>query len=136
MRNNSNSVSSLQYHIIWCTKYRHPILTGAVEVETKAIIGQTCAEYGWIIKAIEVMPNHVHVFLEASPDDAPSVIARTLKSISAVRIFTVFSKLKERKFWGSGLWSRGCYYGSVGTITEETVKRYIENQKSTIGGTS
>ena len=38
---------SLQYHIVWCTKYRHPILTGAVEVETKTILAQTCTEYGW-----------------------------------------------------------------------------------------
>ena len=91
--------------------------------------------YGRTFKAIEVMPEHVHLFLEASPDEAPSMIARTLKSISAVHIFTAFPKLKERKFWGSGLWFRGCYYGSVGAITEESVKRYIENQKSTIGGT-
>ena len=105
MRNNNNSVSTLQYHIVWCTKYRHPVLTGAVEVETKTILAQTCAEYGWTLKAIEVMPEHVHLFLEASPDDAPSSIARTLKSISAVHIFTAFPKLKERKFWGSGLWS-------------------------------
>ena len=75
--------------------------------------------YGRTLKAIEVMPEHVHLFLEASPDEAPSMIARTLKS----------------KFWGSGLWFRGCYYGSVGAITEESVKRYIENQKSNIGGT-
>ena len=135
MKSNNNSVSSLQYHIVWCTKYRHPILTGAVEVETKTVLAQTCTEYGWTLKAIEVMPGHVHLFLEASPDDAPSSIARTLKSISAVHIFTAFPKLKERKFWGSGLWSRGCYYGSVGAITEDSVKKYIENQKSNIGGT-
>ena len=120
MRNNNTSVPPLQYHIVWCTKYRHPILTGAVEAEAKAI---------------EIMPDHVYLFLEASPDDAPSSIARTLKSISAVHIFTAFPKLKERKFWGSGLWSRGCYYGSVGAVTEESVKKYIENQKSNIGCT-
>ena len=86
---NSNSVSS----IVRCTKYRHPILTGAVEVETKTILEQTCTEYGWTLKAIEVIPDHVHLSLEASPDEAPSTIARTLKSISAVHIFTAFPKL-------------------------------------------
>ena len=84
---------------------------------------------------MEVMPEHVQLFIEASPDDAPSSIASTLKPISTVHIFTAFPKLKERKFWGSGLWSRGCYYGSVGAITEENVEKYIENQKSNIGGT-
>ena len=69
---------SLQYHIVWCTKYRHPILTGAVEVETKTILAQTCTEYGWTLKAIEVMPDHVHLFLEASPDDAPSSVTAPL----------------------------------------------------------
>lgn len=51
-----------------------------------------------------------------------------------IHIFTAFPKLKERKFWESGLWSRGCCYGSVGIVTEESVKMYIENQKSNIGG--
>ncbi len=95
----------------------------------------TGSSYDRTVKAIEVMPEHVHLFLEASPDEAPPMIARTLKSISAVHIFTVFPKLKERKFWRSGLWFRGCYYESVGAITEESVKMYIENQKSNIGGT-
>ena len=81
------------------------------------------------------MPEHVPLFLVASPDDAPSSIARTLKTNSAVHIITAFTKLKERKIWVSALWSRGCYYGSVGAITEESAKKYIENQKSNIGGT-
>ncbi len=76
--------------------------------------------YGRTLKAIEVMPEHVHLFLEASPDEAPSMIARTLKSISAVHIFTAFPKLKERKFWGSGLWSRGCYTGVSGQSQRKT----------------
>ena len=80
----------------------------------------TDSGYGRTLKAIEVMPEHVHIFLEASPDEAPSSIARTLKSISAVHIFTAFPKLKERKFWGSGLWSRGCYTGVSGQSQRKT----------------
>jgi len=46
-----------------------------------------------------------------------------------VHIFNKFPKLKGRKFWGSGLWSRGTYYASVGHISEESVRKYIESQK-------
>ena len=53
-------------------KHRHPILTGAVKVEKNTILAQTCAEYGWSPKAIEVMPEHAYLFLEASPGEAPS----------------------------------------------------------------
>ena len=73
---------------------RYPILTyGRGEDDA----GPDLCRYGGMFKAIEVMPEHIHPFLEASPDEAPSSIARTLKSISAVHIFTAFPKLKERK---------------------------------------
>jgi putative transposase len=75
-----------------------------------------------------LMPDHVHIFVQANHLTAPVEIAKTLKSISAVYIFTKFPALKGRKFWGSGLWSRGTYYGSVGDTNEEVVKNYIETQ--------
>ena len=113
---------------MWCPKFRHAILKDDIAIETKHIIAETCGEYGWILHAIEVMPDHVHIFVQANHQTAPVEIAKTLKSISAVYIFTKFPALKGRKFWGSGLWSRGTYYGSVGDTTEETVKNYIETQ--------
>ena len=75
------------------------------------------------------MPDHVHMFVTANPQTAPAEIAGTVKSISAVRIFTQFPALKGRKFWGSGLWSPSTYFGSVGHISEDTVRRYIQTQK-------
>lgn len=124
----NNCVHSLGYHIIWCPKYRHAVLKDDIAVEAKHIISETCGEYGWILHAIEVMPDHVYVFVQADHQTEPVEIAKTLKSISAVYIFAKFPKLKGRKFWGSGLWSRGTYYGSVGETNEETVKKYIETQ--------
>ena len=75
------------------------------------------------------MPDHVHIFVQVDHTTAPVVITQTLKSISAVDIFNKFPTLKQRKFWGSGLWSRGTYYASVGHISEDVVKKYIETQK-------
>ena len=124
----NNCVHSLGYHIVWCPKYRHTVLKDDIAVETKHIIAETCGEYGWLLHAIEVMPDHVHIFVQADHQTAPVEIAKTLKSISAVYIFTKFPNLKGRKFWGSGLWSRGTFYGSVGETSEEVVKKYIETQ--------
>ena len=75
------------------------------------------------------MPEHVHLFVSAPPTIAPNTIAKTIKSILAVAVFREFPTLKKQRFWGSGLWSDGCYYGSAGTVSAETIKRYIENQK-------
>lgn len=120
---------SIGYHIIWCPKYRHPVLVDAVEVELRHILTETCAVYEWNIQGLEIMPDRVHIFVQADHTTAPVTIAQTLKSISAVHIFNAFPKLKGRKFWGSGLWSRGTYYASVGHISEDAVRRYIESQK-------
>lgn len=125
----NNSVSELGIHIVFCTKYRKQILTGAVEVECKHILSQVCAEYGWEVNGVEIMPDHVHMFIQVNPTDCPNDVVRTLKSISAVHLFAKYPTIKGRLFWGSGLWSNSTYYGSVGKVTEETIKRYIEGQK-------
>ena len=125
----NHAVFSLGYHIIWCPKYRHAVLDEALAIELKHIIAETCSVYGWELQTIEVMPDHVHIFVQADHLTAPVEIAKTLKSISAVHLFHIFPKLKGRKFWGSGLWSRGTYYATVGHISEDAVRRYIESHK-------
>lgn len=122
-------VHEIAYHIIFCTKYRHQVLIDAVELELKKILAETCEHYGWKLEKMETMPDHVHMFIRTNHLIAPVEIASTLKSISAVHIFSTFSKLKGKKFWGSGLWSKSTYYGAVGHVSEETVKKYIEDQK-------
>lgn len=126
---NSHAVHEIAYHIIWCTKYRNEVLVDAIEIELKQILAETCEEYGWKMEKMEVMPDHVHLFIRSDHLTAPVEIAKTLKSISAVHLFSKFSKLKGKRFWGSGLWSRSTYYGTVGHVSEEVVKKYIETQK-------
>jgi len=125
----NHAVHQIAYHIVFCTKYRQPVLTGAVEVETKRILGQICAHFGWTVKALEVMPDHVHIHLQTDHTIAPVRIVQMLKSISAVYLFAQFPTLKQNKFWGSGLRSKSTYYGTVGHVSEEIINRYIETQK-------
>jgi putative transposase len=100
-----------------------------IETHIKEQIPILCQQYGWEQLALEVMPEHIHLFVSAPPATAPVTIASTLKSILAVSVFKTFPTLKQKKFWGSGLWSDGTYYGSAGTVSAETIKKYIENQK-------
>lgn len=129
-KSTAHSVYNLNYHIVFVTKYRHKVLTGAIEQHIKEQMPLVCERYEWEMLALEVMPDHVHLFVSAPPITAPVTIAKTLKSILAVSVFTTFPTLKKKRFWGSGLWSDGCYYGSAGTVSAATITRYIENQKS------
>lgn len=126
----NHSICSIGYHLIWTTKFRHQILKNAVEIETKKIFAEVCIQYEWLLRTIEVMPDHVHLFVQTDHLTRPVDIVKTIKSISAVHLFHRFPDLKKQKFWGSGLWSDGTYYSTVGHISEETVQKYISNQKN------
>lgn len=124
-----HAVYNLNYHIVFVTKYRHEVLKDQVEAYVKTRMQELCNQYGWEMLALEVMPDHIHLFVSAEPKVAPLAIATTLKSILTVDVFKKFKNLKSKYFWGSGLFSRGCYYGSAGTVSSATIKQYIENQK-------
>ena len=124
-----HSVYNLNYHIIFVTKYRHNVLIGEVEEFVKSKLEELCISYGWELISMELMPDHIHIFVTAEPKIAPLAIASTLKSILTVEVFKKFSTLKQKYFWGSGLFSRGCYYGSAGTVSAASIKKYIEEQK-------
>ena len=126
----SHNVSRIGAHVVWCTKYRKPILLDGIDITVKHTVAQVCADNGWACRSIEVMPEYIHLFLQYHPTDCLTDIVRTLKSTSAIAVFTAYPKLKGQKFWGSGLWSRGCFYASVGNASQETIAKYIENQKT------
>ena len=119
----------IQYHIIWCPKFRFAVLKGDVESKLKEILQQICEKYHYQIKALEVMPDHIHIFVDCPQTVAPCDIARTLKSISAIQMFRAFPSLKRFYARCGVLWSSGYFISTVGHISESTVIRYIEEQK-------
>ena len=121
---------SCQYHIIWCPKYRYPILTQQRTNMLKEILKSIAQQYSYQIKAMEIMPDHVHIFLKAPQTVAPVDIVRTLKSISAVKMFQQDAELKKHYAKCGSLWSRGHYISTIGHISEKTVTKYIEEQKN------
>ena len=79
----------IQYHIIWCPKFRFSVLQGNVDATLKQILQKICDDYGYKIKALEVMPDHIHIFVDVPQTVAPCDVVRTLKSISAIELFNL-----------------------------------------------
>jgi len=118
-----------QYHIIWCPKFRFSVLKNGADSTLKSILLSICDRYGYKIKAIEVMPDHIHLFLDCPQTVAPCDIVRTLKSISAIEMFKSFPQLKKFYAKAGVLWSAGYFISTVGHISEATVTKYIEEEK-------
>lgn len=90
----SSAVYSLNYHIVWCPKYRLDVLTGEVKTFLEDQI-QTIAEVNYEVLALEVMPDHVHLFISATPLKSPTEIVKIFKGITALRLFKKFPELRE-----------------------------------------
>ncbi len=120
----------IQYHIIWCPKFRFSVLHDNVNVVLKKILQEICDKYKYHIKALEVMSDHIHIFVDVPQTVAPCDVVRTLKSISAIELFKAYPQLKRFYAKCGVLWSRGYFISTVGHISEATVIKYIEEQKT------
>ncbi|WP_195925916.1 IS200/IS605 family transposase [Sarcina ventriculi] len=129
IRKTSHSVYNINYHVVFCPKYRHSILENELEYEVQKLFKSIAFNYGFDVLEQEIMPDHIHLFISASPTIAPTQIVKILKSVSANEIFKAFPNLKKTKFWGSGLWSKGYYIGTAGAVSSEIIKKYIQEQK-------
>ena len=101
---------------------------GRVEKRLKVLLDEIAADKGFKIGTMDVMPDHVHVFVSAHPKISASYIYKMLKGISARKILMEFSTL-NRQLWRGHLWSPSTYVETIGHISEEAVRRYIEDQK-------
>ncbi len=125
-RKNAGCVYNLHYHFVWCPKYRKKVLVGPVEQALKQLLAEKADALDIQIEALEVMPDHVHLFVNASPTEAPQHLANQFKGFTSRRLRQQFPQLRTQL---PTLWSRSYFVGSAGAVTEETVKRYIAQQK-------
>jgi len=125
------AVYDLKYHPVWIPKYRKSLLLGSLEARLKELFYQIAEEHDFEILAMELMPDHVHVFVSAAPKCAPGKIVSIFKNITSKITFEEFPQVKK-KLWGGHLWSAGYYAASVGDkVTTEMVKKYIRHQRQT-----
>lgn len=118
---------NIGYHIIFCPKYRRKVLTGDVEVRLKEIIHEVARDNDWQVATLEVMPDHIHVFVKATPQDSPANIVARMKGRSSFLLRQEFAWLKTRL---PTLWTRSYYCESIGSISAAAITKYIEEQKN------
>lgn len=125
------SVCNINYHIVWSVKYRRKALTPEIEADLRNILAQAGSEHGFTVQLCEVGEmDHVHCFVTAPPTLSISDLVKLLKGISARKLFQLHPELKE-KLWRGVLWNHSYYVETVGSISEQNIRRYIQNQKNT-----
>ncbi len=123
---NAGAVFSLKYHVVWCPKYRRPVLVGEVAQRLDALLRSKCQELGIEVHALEIMPDHVHLFAEADPTLCVAEITNRLKGFTSHELRKEFVHLTTRL---PTLWSRSYYAGTVGHVSGAVVRKYIEEQR-------
>lgn len=122
-----HSVHSCQYHIIFCPKYRRKVLEDKIADRLKELVEEKQDEFGYELLEMEVMPDHIHLLLDISPKTSIYTVIGKIKGHTSHTLRSEFPGLKKRI---PTLWTRSSFISSVGSVSLETVKKYIENQKN------
>lgn len=126
-KHSNKSVYNLGYHLIWCPKYRRKVLVGQIESRLRDLLSFKAQEINVEIENLEIMPDHVHLFIKTDPTNAPHHIVQQFKGYTSRILRDEFIELTSRL---PCLWTRSYYCESVGHISEKTIKKYIEEQKN------
>ena len=121
-------VYSLQYYLVWCTKYREKVLTDGLDTECKEMLQKLAEEYRFQILTMEVMPDHIHLLVDCKPQFFISDMIKIMKGNLARQMFLVHPELKQ-KLWGGHLWNPSYCAVTVSDRSREQVLAYIEGQK-------
>ncbi len=124
---NGRMVYSCQYHVVFCPKYRRKVLEGDIEKRLKELILEKQEEYGYKVLDMEIMPDHVHLLLDVEPKKGVETAVNMIKGYTSHELRNEFPSLKRRL---PTLWTHSKFISSVGAVTLEVVKKYIEEQKS------
>jgi putative transposase len=104
-------------------------MTGPVAERLRELIRQICMQNEVSILKGHVSKDHIHLLVSCSPSLAVSKLVQKLKGASSHKLFEEFAHLRKQ-YWGQHLWARGYFVATTGTITDEIIKEYIENQDS------
>jgi len=121
----NSCVYNINYHIVFCPKFRKKVLTGKIRDDLELIFKAIVSSNDWNLIEMEIMQDHIHIFISAHPKHSPMEIVKKLKGISARLIFKKYPGFQKKHFWGKHLWSEGYYVGTAGIVTAESIQKYI-----------
>ena len=121
-----HAVYNITYHLVWCPKFRRPVLAGEVGQRLQYLIPEIVSELEGEVIELAVQPDHVHLFARFSPTIAISQIMHRIKGRTAHQLRKEFPFLKSRL---PSLWTRSYYVGTAGNVSADTIQHYIEAQK-------
>ena len=126
-KRSTSAVYNLGYHIIWCPKYRRKVLKDGVDVRLKELIQEKALFLDCEVQTLEVMPDHVHLFIKTPPTLGVHFLIQQIKGYTAHQLRNEFPWLKSRL---PNMWTRSYYVESVGCVSKEGIEKYIANQKN------
>lgn len=121
-------VYTIQYHFVWCVKYRHRILIDEIDTTCKEILVQIATDNQFSITEIESDADHIHLLVDCSPQHYIPNMMKALKGVSARLLLKQFPELKK-KLWGGHLWNPSYFVATVSEQTEAQIRAYIQSQK-------
>lgn len=125
-RRTNTTVSLINYHFVFCPRYRRKALVNEVDRRFREILQQVCDEHELTIVALEVMPDHVHLFVNAPPSISPSDVMAKVKGVTSRRLRQEFKHLRHLP----SLWTRSFFCSTAGNVSSNTIQRYIAEQKT------
>ncbi len=118
---NNTSVSLINYHFVWCPRRRRPVLKGVIATRLKELIYEASEEIDVIVVALEIMPDHVHAFLNTNPKLAPYQVMHKIKGYTSHLLRKEFQELLTLP----SLWTRSYFVSAAGNVSSQTIERYI-----------
>ena len=119
----------IKYHIILVCKYRKQLLVGAVEYDMKKIMQHISEMSDFDIEVMETDKNHLHMMVRIEPKLSPLQIVRRLKQMSTSAVWKKYRDFLRHNFYEEQtFWTDGYFVSSIGNVSQETIKKYIENQ--------
>lgn len=122
-------VYSLEYHVVWCVKYRHKVIDEGIETSLQEILLKIAGDNGFKILEFNTDKDHVHLLISCSPQHYIPDVIKALKGVSARLLMKKHGEVLKGKLWGGHLWNPSYFIATVSENTEEQIRQYIHRQK-------